>query len=133
MTIMKARAAALIVKEGQVLLIERHKQGEHYFVLPGGGIESGESAEVAVKRELSEELGVSVTALSLLGIVDAGRLVHLFDAMVAAKPEPSWQEMHLVKSDNTYLVCWRPIDQLSNLDLRPRDVRNYLIAHLSGD
>lgn len=49
-------ARALII-DNNYILIARMKDA-HSF-LPGGGVELGESAQTALKRELEEELGVS--------------------------------------------------------------------------
>ena len=44
----------------QILLIHRWKNGEEYFVIPGGGAESGETAVQAAQREIQEELATHV-------------------------------------------------------------------------
>ncbi|GAB3741849.1 (deoxy)nucleoside triphosphate pyrophosphohydrolase [Spirosoma lituiforme] len=52
--------AGIVWKDGQVLLARRGRQkhlaGKWEF--PGGKVEMGESAENALERELSEELGI---------------------------------------------------------------------------
>ena len=40
------------------MMLEILYQGHHFFCLPGGGVESGESLESAVLRELGEECNV---------------------------------------------------------------------------
>lgn len=47
-------------------MIERHKDGEHYFVLPGGHADPGETPERTVVREVQEETGLQVTVNKLL-------------------------------------------------------------------
>lgn len=49
----------------QILLIHRWKNGEEYFVIPGGGAESGETAVQVAQREIQEELGWSLSEKQL--------------------------------------------------------------------
>ena len=56
----KVRAAGLLMRKGRILLLEHDKGRERYWVLPGGGVESGENAARSVERELKEELGIRV-------------------------------------------------------------------------
>jgi ADP-ribose pyrophosphatase YjhB (NUDIX family) len=51
----KPRAAAVVVDGDQVLVMKRHKRGRDYALLPGGGVEAGETAAEAALRELHEE------------------------------------------------------------------------------
>lgn len=61
-------SAAIIVKDGAVLLVRRAvSEGELMWQFPAGGIEAGESAEDAAVRETAEETGLSVKAVRLLG------------------------------------------------------------------
>lgn len=57
---MRTRATVLIKKEDKILLIHRIKNGEEYFVLPGGGVEEGESFLKTAIREAKEETGLDV-------------------------------------------------------------------------
>jgi len=53
-------AAALIIREGQVLIGQRRPDQPmaSMWEFPGGKIEAGETAQQALVRELSEELGI---------------------------------------------------------------------------
>lgn len=63
---MRQRVSAVIIKDEKILLIHRVKPDKEYFVFLGGGIEEGESAEEALKREAKEELGIEVKKMRLL-------------------------------------------------------------------
>ncbi len=54
------RARVVLVRDGAIALIERRRDGRVYYAFPGGGVEPGETAEVAAAREAYEELGLRV-------------------------------------------------------------------------
>ena len=55
--------------QGRLLLIRRKNPPfQDQYALPGGFIESGETAEQAAARELAEETGLTAVALSLVGV-----------------------------------------------------------------
>ncbi|PJN65177.1 hypothetical protein BAWEI_17160 [Bacillus mycoides] len=69
------RGAAIIIQGGKIALIKRVREGEMYFVFPGGGIEEGETPEEATKREVYEELGVHIQVEHLIAKVEFSEVV----------------------------------------------------------
>ncbi|MFJ6679389.1 tetratricopeptide repeat protein [Microbacterium sp. NPDC091382] len=65
-------AVAIVLRDGAVLGEEYRATPERASFLraPGGGVEPGETAEAAVRRELAEELGATVSDARLLGVVE---------------------------------------------------------------
>jgi 8-oxo-dGTP diphosphatase len=52
---------------GAILLLHRNTPSRTQWEIPGGKLEPGEPAEDAVRREIQEELGVSVSLERFLG------------------------------------------------------------------
>lgn len=60
---------AIIVRDGQVLLIKRAREpAKDRWAFPGGHIDWDESVEEAVVREVKEETNLTVTSTKLLGV-----------------------------------------------------------------
>lgn len=57
---------AILVENGKVLLVKHTYQNSWY--LPGGGLKNNETFEQGIKRELHEELGITVENLKLHGV-----------------------------------------------------------------
>ncbi len=69
---MRVRAGAVLIEENRVALIERYRDGKHYFVFPGGGVNEGETLTEAVVREIDEETGLRVTVKLKLAEIHFG-------------------------------------------------------------
>ena len=54
----RIRVSALLRWEDRILLCRHEKPGKEYWLLPGGGVDSGESLIAALQRELGEEVGI---------------------------------------------------------------------------
>lgn len=106
------RRSAIVLaldERGRVLLVRQRGgpfRGE--WLLPGGGLEDGESFEEAARREVREETGLDADGLRLVARYDVdtseprtGMRVHMFRAAVAGAlrvgldGEPvEWREPH---------------------------------------
>jgi ADP-ribose pyrophosphatase YjhB (NUDIX family) len=60
--------SAVVHDNGRYLLVEEHSMGEIVLNQPGGHIETGESPEAAVIREVLEETGCHVACGELVGV-----------------------------------------------------------------
>ncbi len=63
----KGISALIINKNDEFLLVNLESFKDKYFVVPGGGIEQGETLENAAYREVYEELGIAKTSLQFVG------------------------------------------------------------------
>ena len=62
--------ALIVNSNGEILLVKSYKWGSKYTV-PGGHIELGERSEVAVRREVKEEVGLEVEPVRILLVQEA--------------------------------------------------------------
>ena len=70
-------AVGILIKDGWVLAEEYAggEEGGPFLRAPGGGVEFGEPAADAIRREFAEELGVTLDEARLLGVTE-----NIFDA-----------------------------------------------------
>ena len=63
-------AFGIILKDDSILLDLRTSKDARVWETPGGGVEPGESAEEAIKRELKEEINIDVKKVRLIGLAN---------------------------------------------------------------
>ena len=67
----RIRVAAIVERDGAVLLVKHAKAGRRYWMLPGGGVGFGESLAEALVRELKEEVCLDVRPGELVLVNDS--------------------------------------------------------------
>ena len=89
----QARRAILLTPENEVLLMRIHEPGNEdvfWWIVPGGGIEPGESLEETLRRELREEVGLEDFEIGPL----VWRRQHTFD----------WAGKRICQNEQYYIV-----------------------------
>jgi ADP-ribose pyrophosphatase YjhB (NUDIX family) len=112
-------ARGIVVRDGQILLMERWRPSMHYFSIPGGGIEPGEMPDETVVREIQEETNVIVTVKRQVLEMHDGKHIHRIYLCEYVSGEPHLpadapEALHMTK-DNRFKPGWVPIDKLSEV------------------
>lgn len=124
---MRIRAAALIIQDDLIAMIERHRAGRHYFTFPGGGVDAGETPEQAVVREVLEELGLYVRVIRLVAHVwfrgnrQDHFLVEKLGGAFGTGQGPEYSgDYHPVHG--TYLPLWMKVADLASNPVLPKSI-----------
>ena len=116
----RIRVSALLRWQGRILLIRHEKPGKEYWLLPGGGVNSGESLVDALRRELREELGIDdrLPVEGPVAIVDS------------IAPERSFAAKHVVHIIFAGDLGGRSLETVTSVDAAVRGHRLFALGEL---
>ncbi len=122
----------MVERDGKVLVIRRHLDGRDYAVLPGGGVEAGETPEQAVVRELREEctLDGEVAELLLEGDHGGRRAWYFRVTGVEGEPVLGGEEAEDQGETNSHHPMWAGPKDLELMDLLPEGLTELVVGWL---
>jgi ADP-ribose pyrophosphatase YjhB (NUDIX family) len=117
----RIRVAALLTVDDRVVLVRHRKGDREYHLLPGGGVDWGESLATALVREVAEETGLTCTVGRPLVINDtiapdgSRHVVNITFACDVLGGELAREPL------DERVICAElvPVGDMANLDLRP--------------
>ncbi len=129
----RVRVAGVLENNGEILMIAHQKNGRKYWLLPGGGVDYGETFQEALKREFKEEVNLNIGVKSLLFISesiapDSSRhIVNIFFEVEHENGEIKLGEEGIL-SDVAYI----PIDRIDEYTVYPnikKELKEYFTSH----
>lgn len=129
---MKRVSVRAIMRDDQdnICLIHRVKNGDEYWVVPGGGVEEGENFVSAVKREMIEEIGseIALDAEAPVFSIDSGdQAQHFFTCREISREKPTGEEHEKNTPENQYNIVFLSVDEMKKVKLVPDSIKEKII------
>lgn len=132
----KYRVSGLVIKNNKLLLVDMDDSG--FLCLPGGYVELGETTEVAVKRELLEEVGKKFDISKYLGVVENyfinkySKKIHeiSFYYLMIPIENMDTNDFTIIENDKGHKIKldfkWIDLNEINNYDIRPSFLKQIL-------
>lgn len=123
-------ARAIIFKNGEIVSMYREREGRKFYTFPGGGMESGETEEQCVKREVFEEFGLTVEPLKKVYTYESERSIEYFYVckwLSGKLGDGAGEEYEADRNRGVYIQTSIKVADIPNLPLMPPEVATRLV------
>ncbi len=132
----RVRVAGILIEDDRILLIEHTKNNRKYWLVPGGGVDWGESAAEALIREFNEETSLDIEVEKFLFISETiapDKQKHVINLYFKIKKvENSSNIMKLGEEKILTDLRFIPEDEIKNIKLYP-NIKEKLIKLLNKE
>lgn len=138
MAYMGKAARAIIIQSRNMLVMHRNTYGTEYYTLVGGRVNSGETIEQALKREVKEESNLDITSAKLVLHEKHPepfneQFIYLCEVAPSSNiaiNEDSEEGMLNRLDMNIHRLEWVPIDRFSKLQFRTPQLQAAIVEAL---
>jgi 8-oxo-dGTP pyrophosphatase MutT (NUDIX family) len=111
-------SARAIVKKGNLIAL-LHVRRDKYYKLPGGGVESDETIEESLRREILEEIGCTIKITKEVGEIieyrSLGKMAHTSHCFIAEVIKEGKPEFTDFEIKHGFEVVWVTMDKAIEL------------------
>ena len=125
----RVSSRAIIIDDNKLLTMFRRKiksdgTVKEYYVIPGGGLEEGETLEENVIRELKEEFNVDIEVVKFLGTEEYDETIanYFLCKIVSGTPQLSGEELERMTPENYYEIRYIDLNDIDNYDINAKDI-----------
>lgn len=125
----RVSSRAIIIEDGKLLAMFRRKvkkdgSVKEYYVIPGGGLEDGETLEENVIRELKEEFNVDIEVVKFLTTEEYDDTIanYFLCKIVNGTPKLGGEELDRMTPENYYEIRYIDLNDIDNYDINAKDI-----------
>jgi ADP-ribose pyrophosphatase YjhB (NUDIX family) len=128
----RVRVAGILTRGNEILFVKHQKNGEEYWLLPGGGVEYGETMEKSLEREFSEECNLDIEVKDLMFIsqgIAPDKSKHIINMFFHVNYVAG--NLKVGEEDRLKEAAYIDISEIDNIILYP-NVKKELIEYFNG-
>lgn len=125
----RVSSRAIIIEDNKLLTMFRRKiksdgSVKEYYVIPGGGLEEGETLEENVIRELKEEFNVDIEIIKFLGTEEYDDTIanYFLCKIVNGTPKLGGEELDRITPENYYEIRYIDLNDIDCYDINAKDI-----------
>lgn len=133
------QSRGFVIKDNLILMMYRIKDGEEYYVFPGGHMQVNETPEQTALREIEEETTVIAKDLQFAYEITGnlkGKTTHEYyftGKWKSGEPTLSGEESRRSTSTNFYKPVWIELGKITDMHIYPDHCKEWVINNICSN